>query len=78
MKCFKEGTLDIEGKTYISDWAIGDAPYDVILGMLWHTDIKHFTGYDSSLVSFTDGSSWRAQGGKRTDWIKSTGFIHGD
>lgn len=61
MACWEKCELIIEEHRYISNWAEGDARWDVILGMPWQNTIVEKTDYTKRIVKLNDDLELRAK-----------------
>lgn len=59
--CWENGELIIGKHKYISNWVVGDARYDVILGMPWHNAVVEKTDYTKRIVILNDGQELQAE-----------------
>lgn len=60
VECLEAGKLEIGDHKYSSNWAVGDARYDVILGMPWHAECEKSVDYTRRTVKINDDSELQA------------------
>lgn len=61
IQCLESMELKVQGHKYSSNWAVGDARYDVILGMPWHAQCVKSTNYTNRTVKLKDGLELQAE-----------------